>query len=933
MEPQAAARRRAVEPPVLPEVAPVSLKDFDLNMAAIQARIASERANLQSLRDPFFWREESNIEGVKDRLVQGGSYKLPLIAQDLHGDKGIDSDLRALTDKSELPARMDSVQAGEREVLCLRRRYALLETLRMKYFLEACVAIRQTVQDLKQGLESKNDPAAKVAQLDKELDKIILRIGGNGNNNPFRYLRDQSIELLEVFKIALTNLTNQINLLPEAKKEEQTAPLAALNQRLQGSFEALGEQAGGGAFIAPLFERPLWDEAAAVVGDVQQVTDELASYQTPEKEFKFKKRMSWSEWAASFAYYPEAQILGKRIETEVAQKIPGVTKALEETFTSLFRGANLDANFGANPAPNEAQAGNLPPENVQQKLQTHHHCIAKLQTELNARFLEVHASPFDAFMQPLLNYIHGLDLALVELRSLLDLARTLASPVGVSVFKAQAVLKAYFVHSASSQIADAKSLETAKVLFSVGKAIEATKVMDAVQDGYVTTYLVRTALIVSNLYKKHAVKDLALTVEEEAVWAAVMQAKPLESLQYAQEVAVSQDGGKLLPTRVQAYLIKRICQVLYLPASSEIEGELELLLHVLKKDPSFTNTCQKNEHFNSIITAYEDVYRQERREDFLKQACSVMKAIFEAEHKPLEVLGLARGWQACIEFTKLEKSQTPKDQPLRLTDCLCSKLRALEASFTTLFMHERFRIKDVDLWNTKDADDGFTLSIELNMSAGEEQFRASFPNTTLTERKGLLLQSFLLKTLSCCLYGKVPQEVKVAQGQVSDVLELAIYKSFRGKFSPHLMRILFENTAKKIIRNDPVGKNELELFMQGPVKEFMEQETSSFANQSLQDALCVMITRELALPEAAQAITKLFIKHKGLAAFNQWYNKDYQMFLAGTIPHQAVYEAMKQDGLNPALARVVKKGLGTGLEEWEKAAAKAAYFTAQLVTE
>lgn len=923
------AQRRPVQFPVLPEVAPVSLKDFDLKMAAIQARIASERANLQSLRDPFFWRE-SNIAGVKDRVVQGGSYRLPLIAQDLHGDQGIDSDLCALTDKSELPARMDSVQAGEREVLCLRKRYALLETLRIKYFLEACAAIRQTVQDLKQGLESKNDPAAKVAQFDQELDKIILRIGGGVANNPFRYLREQSIELLEVFKIALANVTNQVNLLPEAQKNAQTAPLAALNQRLQASFTAL-EGLVGENIVA--FERPLWDEAAAVDGDVQRVTLELASYQTPEKEFKFKKRMSWSEWAASFAYYPEAQILGKRIETEVAQKIPGVTKALEETFTSLFRGANLDANFGANPAPNEAQAGNLPPENVQQKLQTHHHCIAKLQTELNARLLEVHASPFDAFMQPLLNYVHGLDLALVELRSLLDLARTLASPVGVSVFKAQAVLKAYFVHSASSQIADAKSLETAKVLFSVGKAIEATKVMDAVQDGYVTTYLVRTALIVSNLYKKHAVKDLALTVEEEAVWAAVIQAKPLDSLQYAQEVAVSQDGGKLLPTRVQAYLIKRICHVLYLPASSEIEGELELLLYVLKKDPSFTNTCQRNEHFNSIITAYEDVYRQERREDLLKQACSVMKAIFEAEHKPLEVLGLARGWQACIEFTKLEKSQTPKDQPLRLTDCLCSKLRALEASFTTLFMHERFRIKDVELWNTKDADDGFTLSIELNMSAGEEQFRASFPNTTLTERKGLLLQSFLLKTLSCCLYGKVPQEVKVAQGQVSDVLELAIYKSFRGKFSPHLMRILFENTAKKIIRNDPVGKNELELFMQGPVKEFMEQETSSFANQSLQDALYVMITRELALPEDAQIITKLFIQHKGLASFNQWYNNDYQPFLASTIPHQAVYEAMKQDGLNPALARVVKKGLGTGLEEWEKAAAKAAYFTAQLVTE
>ncbi len=327
--------------------------------------------------------------------------------------------------------------------------------------------------------------------------------------------------------------------------------------------------------------------------------------------------------------------------------------------------------------------------------------------------------------------------------------------------------------------------------------------------------------------------DFACAREDIAVWDAVMAGDFGDDEQMA--------GIALM---LQNYLIKQVEPIL----QSKVRNiQLELLLYRVRTlpagRPSPYDLSRANWQLSCSINNYDSIFEEARCDALLKQAVDVLQHILQAAKDPQDIFAYAKGWQMSIEFAR--------DPGFKALD------------------EEQHRMLAVLLYSKLDALIKIPSYIPL---VGVSRYCSITPNQLVVDRND---ESALLRLIACALYGSDQGEKGLAQACVTKILELEDLSAL----SEQMMRLIFENTMDKLIKGVfEVGKNEKQLFFEGPAKALLKRDDVLFADCKVQHALYFMMIQEQGINQAARPFTALFLQLKGKSLLDQWV-KQYQLFL------------------------------------------------------
>jgi hypothetical protein len=494
--------------------------------------------------------------------------------------------------------------------------------------------------------------------------------------------------------------------------------------------------------------------------------------------------------------------------------------------------------------------------NVDQILNGHLASLVKLEKDLQAKRLTFSDSPLHAYVESLFAYVSGCTFALQEARDLLLLAKEIATPYSQQVFRVYNAAERFFATP------PLQPYETANRAFTW--CLEAKKLEEEhlvkPQDPFVACALERIKTSVDKFYRAHVKVSLEYTPAEETLhWDAVMQ---------------SEVEGPPLAPRLGAYLLNRATKALFFQEAEEIvvDSELEMLFANLQQQGKLEGTLA----FTDMLDRYTMAFQGTRSDVLLQEAAQLIARMYPAEE--FDMLRYAKLYQDCFNFMQASKDKNRKS----IGKLIFKKLDIFAQKREFPGIHEKFYLWRMSEWVTKidpnDHDPGYTLLSAVEM-------------VDFNLRTGVV-KSFLLRALAACLYGKDEQEKKFAQEHITNICEDQAYEYYRGRFSDNIKRLLYENTATKIIERAPVGYNEAGAFMAGPINDFMQQPSIPLSYNRLPHALYRLLVRERLVHDKGP-LQERFEQAKGEKTFKKWL-KHYRMFEVSSSADRKFYASIVQ---------------------------------------
>lgn len=807
--------------PFFPRQPSGTIREIDAKIQALEKSISLVQNTLLQAKGAFFWcAVDANAISSLHGKIQSLEGTLSLHESDLYSDQGgLHKDLSSVCDKQSVLARLDKLQALEREYFYQERSVELINSLKDQKFLDALVAFKDAIR---------------------------------------------------------TTCTT-------------SEPLAQQNEKLESQIEALNAAltAAKSNFQKAYFDSPHISspDSALVEATLKQLNDS-------DSEFRFWKKTDAYTWTISWVpgTYSTTGPLANELYENVGQKIGALRNALQGTLVSIFTHEQAPREEGVD--------SGLPC-----MLQLYYHCIAQLQTTLDAYRTKINTSAFDALTIQLLDYVNGLDLALVELRGLHELVRKCSAPDILALFKAQSLTKRVITFQPTSLNPSLQSFQVALAAFTAGEQVQAVAHNYSVIEPLngLSLFAKSTAETVRRVYEKCVPEHIALTETDRAVWEHIIRGKPFNALYYEneeQEATDAVDHAVLVPHKLQTLFIKRACHALFTSQEQPIDSELELLLHVLKTNPNykdiykedeigllhnqgsrdpateleFRKIYKKNGEFMHAIVAYENAYRHTRNSEQVNTAYQILSHIFLALKEPRDVLSFAQILQRCAEFEALDKTSSPQSPHRTLVNLLYWNLDALADKYTYLY-------------------------------------------TSLT------------RAFACFLYGTDEKEKEAAEAQIHAILTLDAHEQERQEFSDDTKQLLAEYTMERVFAQTiPFSDFEIVEFFNGPVEAFLEQKLSGFASRKIQHALYVLLTRDEGQPDTTHSIKNRLVFKMGEKAFYEWQSR-YRTFLASSTLHIVFHQVLAETKNHPA-ATTLEAAIGKAeVTEWTAAATKATHFT------
>lgn len=673
-----------------------------------------------------------------------------------------------------------------------------------------------------------------------------------------------------------------------------TEPLAQQSEKLNTQIEALKEALGA---AKESFQKNYFNPSYVSSQDSALIEATLKQIYDSDSEFRFWKKTDATTWTLSWVpgVYSATGSLANELYENVGQKIGGLRKALQGMLVSIFTNEQAPTE--------ESEDTSLPA-----MLRLYYHCIASLQTTLDGYRTKINESSFDAVTNQLLDYVNGLDMALVELRGLHELIRKCTAPEILALFKAQALTKRVITFQPTSLVAPTlQSFQVALAAFIAGEHVQAVAQNFSVVEplNRLSLFAKSTAETVKRVYERCVPEYISLTKDDRAVWEHIIRGKPFSALYYEneeQEANDAVDQSVLVPHRLQTLFIKRACRALFTSQEEPLDSELELLLHVLKTNPNYKDIYKENEiallqaqgsrdeakelefrkvfkkngEFMHAIAAYENAFRQTRNEEQVDVAYQILSHIFLALKEDRDVLTFAQILQRCAEFKALDKTSSSHSPHKTLSNLLYWNLDALVESH------------------------GYRYTP-------------------------------LLCTFASFLYGRVESEKEAAEATIHAILTEDAHEQERQEFSSDIKQLLAEYTMERVYaQTKPFSNFELIEFFNGPVEAFLNQKLSGFASRKIQHILYILVTREDAVPNKDQSIKNKLIAKMGEKPFYQWQNS-YRTFLASSTIHTAFHMVLTANKDHPGHL-TLKNALGDReITQWTKAVTKATRFSEAFV--
>jgi hypothetical protein len=319
-------------------------------------------------------------------------------------------------------------------------------------------------------------------------------------------------------------------------------------------------------------------------------------------------------------------------------------------------------------------------------------------------------------------------------------------------------------------------------------------------------------------------------------------------------------------------VVKRVSRVLFFGRQG-LDISLEMLLYAAKSRPDrrpFYDAAIADPDFTNVLAEYDKVDFK-RDAALLQQGLEVLSLIYLSMGVRHDLFVYAKACQRIFELARQGQDFTHFRS--QLSELLFKKLESASSQNNYISMYEHFRgaALDTDDWNTS-AGLGDTFVAYLYRKAYEipGTFR---PGTHREECQRLLMEAFLLRVVSACLYSSDAAERICAQQHLQNVLTYEAYDWFLDKFSKGLKYLMRDVMMNNIITGEfGLTPRQEKRFLNGAAKQYIEKETVGLVHYRIPQALFIKIRseqqRDAALP---RPFTDYFSEHKGHLPMQTWY--------------------------------------------------------------
>jgi len=820
----------------------------DADIAKVQKAYDLLLPQFVKMQDALQWKyataQETNTFSGKAKTIETEFVKQN---EARHGVVGIDTHLPRITDEKAIPEKTRKYQALEIRLRLFEKAFRCLKTMCFNDTFRAAYALYKSRLDslykrvtTTQGAQDFKDIVTDIkTAISKQLDETRLM----SQNRDIRAIKQLHVEVINCALQAAKHLGLGEGDEPVRTLAELRAPLV---QSLAGA----------------LAKKPLeaYEPKALTDADLASFHVRAKDLLVQEKFLQFSQHMYTGDWSwYQLGSWRETGRLGEEMQETVGLKLAGLHRRVSTRLEELSQGIIK------------------PLDTLRQELDLYQNVLVHLQAKLKELRASLNEKPLEKISQYVRNYGLGLDEALSFTRYKLKQCYGFIRQDGrqeidnYSILEAESSLFAHFNGTGFSPIPSLSSYQKAERLYQSSRLCFTAKKLG--DKSFVDKFLKLTADVINEIHAQKDTHSLVLTADEQKVPDQLLSEIELDALRYNGE------SDAKLPVAIEAYLMKKMTKIIFL-TENDFDPELELVLHKLsttaKYRPRFERSKEANPLFRGAVDHYDQVYAEKRLTHIqLSEAGKLMALLLEVSGGPRNPLGYAKCWQGYFEFYQKHKPPLDVNQMLdQVNSYLMKRLQEVaEKNKYEVFYDEKTRDGGLDSYQIEGNPEYF---LALLTSRAKDVQNKYLKDVEVLQKK--IFHNLLFKALAAALYGRNPNEWKIAHAAIYEIFNKDEYAPLRQQLPDDIVVMLQENTMNKIIdeaRN--VTSAEGKLFADGPLARFFTQKTRSLDDTKVQHALFSLLKREKQLQD--KSFTNLFIAAVGKGASDKWYS-DYEARLS-----------------------------------------------------
>jgi hypothetical protein len=534
------------------------------------------------------------------------------------------------------------------------------------------------------------------------------------------------------------------------------------------------------------------------------------------------------------------------------------------------------------------------PEKLQDEVDRYRDLCVALEKRLTKLADDVHKSYPDGYSVAVEQHITGLFAKLEDLRRALGYLYTLCSKEYQEITKAQKAMNRFLLTQKKGHVyTSLSSLQAIEDLYiaasRIGPYRDKCKTTPPTKSHQKAT-LQQANMLNDVLIKKGEHIVTTLVGGEGEVWDLLTGMQAIKMLKEQDE-----KNAQTLPTAVLAFIEKKIYGYFYRSKTKNDDFELELVLHILRNSkaykPLYDKTFQENKHFAEVVGAYEanaEVKKRRLSDDVLKDATNICKKLYFASG--VGFLDYAEALQAFDAFqvkNGLANVGGDKTEPLdELQAFLFNYLNdvATESEFVALAQTRHLFVIGSD-----EAFDPKKHRLQnLATLTGLDKFTEQIKDTTLYPQD--VQKGLFVRALACARWGVEKLHPVVDAHKIvrlfleDDALRKELLKD------KDLQALVAENTLHKALnrRHDLIGQNELDLFIQGSVTNYLKEGRHLVFDTRIDCALFNIVQNEKTATTIRDLVrTSMTEKTSDDDTFDRWLDGHLQHIAA----HQPQFEA------------------------------------------